>query len=73
MTNGIQIDRLILDIPTLSPPQTEELAHAIAAALASASPAPGAHPTLTLELDDPGADIPVLANRIAHSLLQQIG
>ena len=72
----ISIERLVLDIPGLSPDAAHDLAQQVAAGLATA-PKPaqaGSFDSLTVSLDgfDRG-NLPRLADAIVQSVMRQIG
>jgi hypothetical protein len=71
----ITIDRLMLDIPGLTPRQAREVADRVGAGLAAAQPASGSFDALPVELDarTPTGDLPRLADAIVHALLAQMG
>ncbi len=71
----ITIDRLMLDIPGLTPRQAREVAERVGAGLAAAKPSGGRFDALPLELDarTPTGDLPRLADAIVHALLTQMG
>jgi hypothetical protein len=75
--DDISIDRLILDIPGLTPGEARELAQKVGEGLSTAkAPAPsGSFETLTVDLNGQAGsrNIPRLANAIVSSLLRQIG
>lgn len=71
---SIRIDRLVIDVPGLSPDQGRDLAQRIGAALAQA-PAPdadAAHERLNLSVA-PSADLDVLAARVAAGVRGALG
>jgi hypothetical protein len=80
--DDISIDRLIIDIPGLSPQQGAALARQIGEQLAASTVGAGEFQTLTITLDDgeaaqapPGSAARQgrLASSIAAALLRQIG
>jgi hypothetical protein len=73
--DDIYIERLVLDIPGLSPEHAKELAKKVGEGLAQKAPPEGSFGTLTVDLNDQAAskNLPRLADEIVDSLLRQIG
>ena len=73
----ILIDRLVLEVPGLTPYAGEELARQIGAGLAAGTKpaACGQFSHLTVNWDDhlAGADLPRLADAIVQAVMRQIG
>ena len=72
--DDISIDRLILDVPGLTPDKAKDVAQKVAESLAALATAPGSFDTLRVDLtqQDDGKDVPRLANAIVSSLLRQM-
>jgi hypothetical protein len=73
--DDIFIDRLVFDIPGLTPAQAAELSEHVGKGLADAKPKDGSVKSVVVELNDAAAsqDLPRLANAIVDSIMQQIG
>lgn len=73
--DDILIDRLVLDIPGLTPAQAEELSQQVGKGLAAAKPKEGNFGLLIIDLNDQATsrDLPRLAEAIVDSIMQQIG
>ena len=73
--DDITIDRLVLDIPGITPARAMELSRFLGQELATASSAGGNFSNITVDLaeGDNTSDTPALAKSIAASLLRQIG
>jgi len=73
--DDISIDRMVLNVPDLTPSQGQELAKRVGDGLAAGSPRCGHFPTLVVELNEQAmcGDVPRLANAIVSSLLGQLG
>jgi hypothetical protein len=77
MMDEISIDRLVLEVPGLSPDAAGELAQRVGAGLSAAntSRAAGSFRRLQVNLEGPynGDDIPRLADAIVQSVMRRIG
>jgi hypothetical protein len=73
--DDILIERLVLDIPGLTPAQAEELSQQVGKGLAAAKPKEGSFGSLLVDLNDQATsrDLPRLAEAIVGSIMQQIG
>jgi hypothetical protein len=73
--DDILIERLVLDIPGLTPAQAEELSQHVGKGLSNAEPKDGDFESLVVELNDQAAsrDLHRLAEDIVDSIMQQIG
>jgi hypothetical protein len=73
--DDILIDRMVLDIPGLTPDQAEDVALRVGKGLAESKARPGTFSNLSVTLDPAatGAETPRLANLILAALLRQIG
>ena len=73
--DDISIDRLVLDIPGITPARAMELSRFLGQELAAAPAASGNFSNVTIDLaeGDNMSDTPGLAKSIAASLLRQIG
>lgn len=73
--DDIFIERLVLDIPGLTPAQAEEVSAHVGKGLAAAKPKEGSFGSLVIDLNDQaaGRDLPRLAEAIVDSIMQQIG
>ena len=76
----ITIDRLIFDVPGLTPRQAHDLAERVGKGLAAATEEPPGlgdvrFDGLSIELNErePAANLPRLANAIVNTLLKQMG
>jgi hypothetical protein len=73
--DDILIERLVLDIPGLTPAQAEELSEDVGKGLAAAKPNEGSFGSLIVDLNDQAIsrDSPRLAEAIVDSIMHQIG
>lgn len=73
--DDIFIERLVLDIPSLTVAQGEELSQQVGKGLAAAKPKEGNIGSLIVDLNDQATsrDLPRLAEAIVDSIRQQIG
>jgi hypothetical protein len=73
--DDILIERLVLDIPSLTPAQAEELSEQVGKGLVAAKPKEGSFGSLIVDLNDEAVarDLPRLAEAIVDSIMQQIG
>jgi hypothetical protein len=73
--DDISIDRLVLDVPGLTPAEAEELAKQVGKGLAAATAKPGTFTKISVDLGETATsgNVPRLANAIVDSLLGQIG
>jgi hypothetical protein len=73
--DDILIDRLVLDIPGLTPTQAKELSQRVGQGLADAKPKEGSFGSLTVDLNEQATsrNLPRLAEEIVDSILRQIG
>jgi hypothetical protein len=69
---GAEIERLLLNVPTMSTTDARRLALAVAAGLASAEGMQGDIPSLRLGVQRGTDSIDMLANRIIAEALRQI-
>jgi hypothetical protein len=72
--DDISIDRLIFDLPGLTPEQARDVARKVGESLAALAKAPASFDTLRVDLNQQadGKDVPRLANAIVSSLLRQM-
>ena len=73
--DDILIERLVLDIPGLTPAQAEEVSKRVGKGLAEAKIPKGDFGNLTIDLNEQATsrNLPHLADEIVSSLLRQIG
>jgi hypothetical protein len=73
--DNILIERLVLDIPGLTPAQAEEVSNRVGKGLAEARIPKSDLGNLTVDLNEQATsrNLPHLANEIVNSLLRQIG
>jgi hypothetical protein len=73
--DDILIERLVLEIPGLTPKQAEEVSERVGKGLAKAKVPKGDFGNLTIDLNEQATskNLPHLADEIVSSLLRQIG
>ena len=71
----ISIDRLVFNVPGLSPAAAKELAKKVGEGLSKQELPDGNHEMLSLDLSEQASahDIPRLANEIVDALMRQLG